>query len=143
MIQSGTVTEVRADRITVRVMRESACAGCKQKKYCDASCASSADRKPITVEVQNTLGAEVGDRVELCSDNRFVLGTTFFIFVFPLILAFVLYGLLSQNHISDTLCLFFSVLLFCVSFIGILFGMNRYVKRHPCVRLKRIIEKTL
>lgn len=140
MVQSGLVVSENDGKINVRVMRQSACEGCKQKAFCGGGC-DATHEKPIIIEVKNTLGAAVGDRVELYSENRFVLGTTFLIFIFPLLFAFFLCGLLSQNGASETACLLGAAAGFVIPFAGLLYGMNRYVKKRPCVMLKRIVEK--
>ncbi len=140
MVQSGLVVSENDGKINVRVMRQSACEGCKQKAFCGGGCGETHE-KPIFIEVKNTLGAAVGDRVELYSENRFVLGTTFLIFILPLLLSFVVYALLSQKSASETTCLLGAAAGFLVPFAGLLYGMNRYVKKRPCVMLKRIVEK--
>lgn len=138
MTQNGIVTELCGTAVKIKVMRQSACEGCKQKSLCSGGDCSH--EKPIYITVENTLNAAVGDRVELCSDNRFVLGTTFAVFILPILLSFLLYGLLSQNGLSETVCLIGAAAAFVVPFIGILFFMNRYVKSHPCVVMRQILQ---
>ena len=139
MTQTGVVVERKENTVKIKVMRQSACEGCKQKKYCSGGDCSH--EKPIFIEVQNTLGADVGDRGELCSDNRFVLGTAFAVFILPILLCFIVYGALSQNGVSEAICVGSAAAAFLLPFCGILFFLNRYVKKYACVAMRQIIAK--
>ncbi len=79
MKQSGYVVEI-VDSITAKIKMEkhSACAAC-------GKCASSADKKDIVVEVDNTIGAKVGDLVELNMDSMNVIKAALIVYLIPLI----------------------------------------------------------
>ena len=79
MKQNGYVVEI-VDNITAKIKMEkhSACAAC-------GKCASAADKKDIVVEVDNTIGAKVGDFVELNMDSMNVLKAASIVYLIPLI----------------------------------------------------------
>lgn len=79
MNQRGYVIEI-VDSITakIKMQKHSACASC-------GKCASSTDKKDIIVEVDNTLGAKVGDYVEVNMDSVNVIKAASIIYVIPLI----------------------------------------------------------
>ncbi|MBC6004403.1 MAG: SoxR reducing system RseC family protein [Paeniclostridium sordellii] len=79
MNQHGYVIEI-VDSITakIKMQKHSACASC-------GKCASSTDKKDIIVEVDNTLGAKVGDYVEVNMDSVNVIKAASIIYAIPLI----------------------------------------------------------
>ena len=79
MNQHGYVIEI-VDSITakIKMQKHSACASC-------GKCASSTDKKDIIVEVDNTLGAKVGDYVEVNMDSVNVIKAASIIYIIPLI----------------------------------------------------------
>lgn len=79
MNQRGYVIE-RVDSITakIKMQKHSACASC-------GKCASSTDKKDIIVEVDNTLGAKVGDYVEVNMDSINVIKAASIIYIIPLV----------------------------------------------------------
>ncbi|WP_270646695.1 SoxR reducing system RseC family protein [Paeniclostridium hominis] len=79
MNQRGYVIEI-VDSITakIKMQKHSACASC-------GKCASSTDKKDIIVEVDNTLGAKVGDYVEVNMDSVNVIKAASIIYAIPLI----------------------------------------------------------
>lgn len=100
MTAKGTVLSVENGYALVEVRRRAMCDGCSNDPSnpdsCGHACAMGAllgDRKNMTVSVKNTLGANVGDTVELESADQFVLFSAFLVFILPLILAFVGYFL--------------------------------------------------
>ncbi|MCG4723017.1 SoxR reducing system RseC family protein, partial [Alistipes putredinis] len=48
-------------------------------------CASSTDKKDIVVEVDNTIGAKVGDYVELNMDSINVIKAASIVYIIPLV----------------------------------------------------------
>ncbi|XTR37488.1 SoxR reducing system RseC family protein [Paraclostridium tenue] len=79
MNQRGYVIEI-VDSITakIKMQKHSACASC-------GKCASSTDKKDIIVEVDNTLGAKVGDYVEVNMDSVNVIKAASIIYIIPLV----------------------------------------------------------
>ena len=79
MNQRGYVIEI-VDSITakIKMQKHSACASC-------GKCASSTDKKDIIVEVDNTLGAKIGDYVEVNMDSVNVIKAASIIYIIPLV----------------------------------------------------------
>lgn len=79
MNQRGYVIEI-VDSITakIKMQKHSACVSC-------GKCASSTDKKDIIVEVDNTLGAKVGDYVEVNMDSVNVIKAASIIYIIPLV----------------------------------------------------------
>ena len=79
MNQQGYIIEI-VDNITakLKLKRHSACASC-------GKCATTSEEKDIIVEVDNTIGAKVGDRVEVNMETINVLKAAFIVYTIPLI----------------------------------------------------------
>lgn len=79
MNQQGYIVEV-VDSVTakLKLKRHSACASC-------GKCATTSEEKDIIVEVDNTIGAKVGDRVEVNMETVNVLKAAFIAYVTPLV----------------------------------------------------------
>ena len=97
MNQRGYVIEI-VDNITakIKMQKHSACASC-------GKCASSTDKKDIIVEVDNTLGAKVGDYVEVNMDSVNVIKAASIIYIIPLI------ALLGGTILSYKMLSFFDI----------------------------------
>jgi len=78
MNQHGYVVEI-VDSITakIKMQKHSACASC-------GKCASSTDKKDIVVEVDNTIGAKVGDYVEVNMNSVDVIKAASIVYIVPL-----------------------------------------------------------
>lgn len=78
MNQQGYIIEI-IDKNTakLKMKRHSACASC-------GKCITSSESKDIIVEVDNSIGAKVGDFVEVNMDSINVLKATAIVYLFPL-----------------------------------------------------------
>ncbi|MBE7031117.1 MAG: hypothetical protein E7409_06805 [Ruminococcaceae bacterium] len=81
MTGEGRVVKVEKGKTFVEISRQSACG-----KNCE-SCNACSNPTYVT-EVQNPLGACVGDRVLLTLETGKVLGTAFLLYLAPILLAF-------------------------------------------------------
>lgn len=79
MIERGVVVKVKGKRATVRFDRRSACDSCHM-------CAVTRDGMKVEVVIENTLGANVGDFVEVEMAQRFVLTAAVIVYLIPLVL---------------------------------------------------------
>lgn len=79
MTERGVVAKVKGKRATVRFDRRSACDSCHM-------CAVTKDGMKVEVVVENTLGANVGDFVEVEMGEKFVLTAAAIVYVIPLVL---------------------------------------------------------
>lgn len=79
MNQQGYIVEI-VDNITakLKLKRHSACSSC-------GKCATTSEEKDIIVEVDNSIGAKVGDRVEVNMETMNVLKAAFIVYTIPLI----------------------------------------------------------
>jgi sigma-E factor negative regulatory protein RseC len=67
--------------IWVKMVQGSACASCSERH----SCNPMGDDREREVEVINTTGAAIGDRVDVAMDGSALLKATFLLYVFPII----------------------------------------------------------
>lgn len=79
MNQQGYIVEI-VDSVTAKLelKRHSACASC-------GKCATTSEEKDIIVEVDNTIGAKVGDMVEVNMETVNVLKAAFIAYTIPLV----------------------------------------------------------
>ncbi|MDU6114909.1 MAG: SoxR reducing system RseC family protein [Paeniclostridium sordellii] len=79
MNQRGYIIElVDGTTAKIKMQKHSACATC-------GKCASSTDKKDIIVEVDNNIGAKVGDYVEVNMDSVNVIKAAAIVYIVPLI----------------------------------------------------------
>lgn len=79
MNQQGYIVEI-VDSVTakLKLKRHSACASC-------GKCSTTSEEKYIIVEADNTIGAKVGDRVEVNMETVNVLKAAFIAYTIPLL----------------------------------------------------------
>ena len=96
MNQQGYVIEIVDNKTAkLKIQRHSACASC-------GKCTSpSSESKEILVEVDNTIGAEIGDYVEVNMENINVLKATALAYSVPLI--FLLIGTIGSYFILNNI----------------------------------------
>lgn len=79
MNQKGYIVEIVDDKtVKIKMQKHSACASC-------GKCASSTDKKDIVVEADNSIGAKVGDYVEVNMDSINVIKAASIAYIIPLI----------------------------------------------------------
>ena len=79
MNQQGFIIEIVDDKTAkLKMQRHSACAHC-------GKCITSSETKDIVVEVDNSIGAKVGDRVEVNMDGVRVMKATAIAYIIPLV----------------------------------------------------------
>lgn len=87
----GTVHEIKGDKAAVVFKRSKACGDCH-------ACASFGDGNSV-IELENTLGAKVGDRVRIELHSGAVFKASLILYGIPLIA--LLLGVLLGSRISD------------------------------------------
>lgn len=118
MNQRGYVIElVGGTTAKIKMQKHSACAAC-------GKCASSADKKDIIVEVDNNIGAKVGDYVEVNMDSVNVIKAAAIVYIVPLIAllggTIISYGLLNFIDIGmnkEVLSGFIGIVLTAISYL--------------------------
>lgn len=77
----GVVDRIEGDKVYVRVMQQSACAGCHAKGVC-----SSTDTKDHLIESSSKYSLRVGDSVSVSGAKQQGLKAVFWAYVFPFLL---------------------------------------------------------
>lgn len=84
MNQQGVILEILDDRTAKMIMqRHSACVSCGKCTKLSSEC------QDLVVEVDNSIGAKKGDRVEVSMESVKVIKATMLAYLFPLIFLFV------------------------------------------------------
>ncbi|MGL4797135.1 MAG: SoxR reducing system RseC family protein [Paraclostridium sp.] len=101
MNQKGYVVEIVDEKtVKIKMQKHSACASC-------GKCASSTDKKDIIVEADNSIGAKVGDYVEVNMDSINVIKAASIAYVIPLIA--LLGGTIISYTIFNSMSLNFNI----------------------------------
>ncbi len=93
MEQVGFVLETKGEKARIEVKRISGCSGsCKSCSGCDTP--------SLIVDIDNTIGAKIGDLVEIQGESKTILKYTFIIYLIPAAL-FVMGIILGINRFHD------------------------------------------
>lgn len=115
----ATVTKVFRDHATVESERLSACEGChKLEKGCSV-CALMGGNRKIETNARNSIGAEVGDEVEIETETKTVLFYSLIVFVLPLVMMLGFYFAASALGSSVLVCVLCALFGFAASFFGL------------------------
>lgn len=142
MRQIGIVREVREACAVVEVSRESACEGCHAKidGSCSA-CVTFGKSKKVTARAENSIGAGIGDRVEIETPSKTVILYAAAVFLFPLIcgvLGYFLGGLFSDTEAVSYIA---ALIGFAAAFIIVYFTLNKSAAKRYDVRITRILTQ--
>jgi len=91
MTEQGTVTEIKGNKAVVEIKRSAACRGCR-------ACYRSGNDK-MFIEVENRVGAEVGDKVSLDVNSKSLLIAFSTVFMIPLF--FLISGFFLGNFLAN------------------------------------------
>ncbi len=112
MLQMATVISVSHNGTAqVSVKRASACG-----HDCTSCGACGIMDKPLVIDVENTIGAAVGDTVEIESESKKILYLASIVYLVPILMFFVLYFLSFSLNASDLISFIFGG-------IGFVFGV--------------------
>lgn len=79
MEEYGYIIEILDDKTAkLKMQKHSACSAC-------GKCVNSSEKKDIIVEVDNAIGAQIGDRVKVNMESVNVLKAVFLVYLVPLI----------------------------------------------------------
>jgi positive regulator of sigma E activity len=138
MVQKGTVVKITGhERAVVLVPRASACTG-----SCDACGGCASLLKSMETTTLNTVGARVGDIVNLESESKTIYAMMFLVFICPVIGVVLFYLLASRFTQSEAYRAIFA-------FFGLIFGgigafiYNRVIKNRerPVVVITSVEKK--
>ena len=93
MVQQGFVMEIIDNNTAkIKMTRHSACVSC-------GKCATTSDAKDIIVEVDNKIGAQIGDKVNVNMESINVLKAAMIVYLTPLISLLV--GMIGSHYILE------------------------------------------
>ena len=121
MTQNGTVTKLLdKGRAMVAVERSTACGG-----HC-GGCEACVFDSCLTVEADNAICARPGERVVLESETKRVLGAALLVYMLPVALFFLGFGVGAALGLSQGLCVVTSLLGAAVgAALAVFFGRRR------------------
>lgn len=109
MQQEGIVIKTLPGNLAeIKVKRKSACGHDCEK--CGAGCAEMISA-PLTAVAKNPLGAKLGDFVTFEGSSKQVLGLAMLVYIIPLVLFFVFYG------VAELLGAPYSAVIACIGFV--------------------------
>ena len=143
MKQKATVQELRGANALVSVRRASMCEGCEKNGGCSGSCAAGellGANKTMTALARNPVGAVVGDTVEIESADHTVLGYAALVFLLPILLGALGYGIASVFGAGEGVCWLGALFGFALSFLLIVI-IDRLKKKNgtPDIIITKII----
>lgn len=99
--ESGRVVAMAGDQIWVQTISVSACQSCSARSGCgQRALAAVSSGRANQVLVDNTLGARVGDEVEVGLDEQSLLRASVALYGLPLVL--MLFGCLLGHSVSES-----------------------------------------
>lgn len=120
--ESGRVVAMVGDQIWVQTIRASACQSCSVRSGCgQRALAAVSSGRANQVLVDNTLGARVGDEVEVGLDEQSLLRASVALYGLPLVL--MLFGSLLGHGVSESSDL--AAILGALAGLGLGFGVVR------------------
>lgn len=122
MIEVGTVSKIKRNgNVVVSFDRKSACDQCRM-------CAVSKGGKTVEVILKNTLGVDVGDKVEVTMGSKYVLTAALIVYVIPLILVTIaVFAFLPLGEIAEIIA----------SVVALFLGLGLAVVLDKCVIRKK------
>lgn len=129
----ATVIATDGQIATVEVERTSACEGCHKNedgKGCSVCSLMGGERK-FSARAYNEIGAKIGDRVMIESRTDRVIWYAVLVFVLPLLVALLGYGVASVFFVSDAWRVVCALIGFVGSFI-VLWLYSGHVQKRRC-----------
>ena len=140
MQQIGIVREVFDEYTLVEVSRKSACENCHANIDGGCSACVSFGSKAAVSKAENSIGANIGDRVIIETVSSTVLLYAAAVFLFPLVLGFCGYfiGGLFEFEAAPY---FFTLAGFAIAFLIVFATLNHSAKKRLDVKIVRILQK--
>ena len=138
MRQRAKVREIHGPYATVEVARSTMCEGCEKSGGCGGHCAISGivgDSRSMTARALNSVGAVVGDTVEVESSERVVLGSAALVFLVPLAVCALFFFLGTRLFGSEGAGVGAAGAGFVLAFVCIGLIDKRLARRAPSIRI--------
>ncbi|MCJ8268628.1 MAG: SoxR reducing system RseC family protein [Psychrosphaera sp.] len=95
--EKGKIISIEDDLVWVQTQIKTTCGSCKAKDNCGISAIAKAfSPKPNVISVHTDMTVKVGDNVVLGIDEGFVVLSSFYVYILP-ILGFMLFALLGEQ----------------------------------------------
>ena len=137
MQKIGIVKEVHDGYAIVSVSRKSACEGCHANA--DGGCAACVvfgSREALT-RAENSIGAAVGDRVNVETSSGTVLFYAAAVFLFPILLAFIGYAV--WNAFAPDSSVLGALIGFALAFVTVALTLGKSAEKRFDVKITRIL----
>lgn len=142
MRQRAVVVECKGDIAVIETSRRSMCEGCEKSGGCGGHCSFSgimASGGKMRAEADNTIGAKVGESVEVETGGCVILGYAALVFILPIIVCAVFY-LIFNALINSAFGYIGALAGFVLTFVGIiLFDKSRKNKKRDIKIVRRLI----
>ncbi len=137
----ATVISTEGNIAIVESERLSACDGCHKHAEGCSVCSLMGSNKKITSRAKNTLGATVGDMVEIETETKTVLFYAMLVFIFPLVIMLALYALAGVLELSEPFRYVTSLCGFALTYLCIWLYSKFKVSKKYDVKIVNIISK--
>lgn len=141
----GIVTKIENGVATVLCQRSSACSSCHEceaKGACHAELIFGNQEQTVTAEAENSLGAKIGDKVEIESSTVNTLLSAFFVFVIPFFVSLLIYFTVKEKLSDNT---FFPLILIAVFLLAFYVSgkiVNAFIKKRHKTYIVEILEES-
>ncbi len=142
MTAKGVVIDINGTTARVKCRRQSACAschGCEASGACHAELIFGESNGEVVVDAINSVGAKVGDNVEVEASTRNTLLYSLLIFVFPCVISLIAYNFCSSFGAAIDACAAVLVAVFILSFFGMGKALNSFIKRKHTLEISKVL----
>lgn len=130
---TGIIQEIRGNLIFVKIVQQSACAGCHAKTMCAAS-----ESKERLIEITDNTGTfHVNETVELYGKNSLGLQAVFLAFVIPVIIVLAVVAIGTSCQWNETTSGIAGISLL-IPYYGILYLLRNKLKKKFVFTLKKL-----
>ncbi len=136
----GTVKSVSEGYAIVESERLSACEGCHKGSEGCSVCSLVGPNKIISAMADNSIGANLGDTVEIETETKTVLFYAMLVFIMPVVSMLVLYFAMGYFSLSETVRCIISLGGLILTFSG-LWLYSKFVVSKKCdAKIVRILD---
>jgi len=147
MQQRAVVVETDGKVAVIEVSRTSMCEGCHKLSgdggcggHCEITGLVAGNGKTMTARAQNSIGAVVGDKVEVESDSGRVIWYAALVFILPIIVCGLFYYIGNVLFSAMLPAVLSAVVGFALSFYCIAVFDKKKKNKLPDIKITKIIE---